>query len=319
MSFMDDQQGLDPIEDDETGPAEASTGDQGSLPREVPRPDRLEKKWFSIGWEREPSLAITVADEQIRGHGAQAGLTGRLLTKIDEVLEQFGGLRPVVAGALPLKSITIFLDDPPSATAQEAIPVEYTLNAASRVKRLMELDGDELFAAAIDIGPKASSYVELLHVVETSGATLRWKPRGEDEVELDVGRARRQHARLSVEPELRQELMTLEGVLYRVIADPSKSEGSIGIKLARKSSRPSWQRGSWAKVIFDRNALEATIKDGLIGESVVAQVRLIEPVPGTGLSTEARRLELISINQRASSLSLDDLIDETEDEAGMED
>jgi hypothetical protein len=62
--------------------------------------------------------------------------------------------------------------------------------------------------------------------------------------------------------------------------------------------------------------LEEAIKDGLIGEWIEARVRLTEPVPGTGLSTDARRVELVSVSQRPTPLSITDLLTDDDDKDG---
>ncbi len=284
--------------------------------RQVPKPKKLEDKWFIVGWERKPALQVTVEDEATAA-GARAGVAGRLLESIDQLIEKLGsGVPPVMAGAVAGKSITVLLDDP-LPNAQTAIPVEFTHSAAVKIRALMELEGDELFASAIKIGPSANRYVEFVHLVSTTGVSITWTPRDDKPVMLDPDRAARQHVLLSAEPQLREVEMTLIGVLYRVISDPTKIEGSIGIKLAKESPRPPWHKGSWIKVEFNRHELEATIKEGLIGESVEARVEIPEPVPGTGLwKSELQRVELRSINPRPTPLSIDSLLsDEEEQEA----
>jgi hypothetical protein len=283
--------------------------------RKVPLPTHLEDKWFMVGWEREPALQITVADDRTPDRGAGAGITGRLLEAIDQLIEKLGGgVPPVVAGAIAGNSITIYLDDPVPPGLQSALPVEFTHSAALRIKQLIDLDDDELFRHALEIGPEARRYVDFVHLVGTSGATVTWKPRGEKPSQLPPARANRQWTRLTVEPERREQQMTLIGVLYRVIADPTKVEGSLGIKLAKESPRPHWHRGSWVNVVFKKDELEA-IKEGLIGEAVEARIRMDEPVPGTGIATEHPHVELIEIARRPESLSIEDLLTEEEGEA----
>jgi hypothetical protein len=283
-------------------------------PRKVPKPKRLEDKWYMVGWQREPALQVTLADPHTRERGVRAGVTGRLTEKVDELLEKFGGGgAPVLAGAVPGKSITLLLDDPLPDGQQTVLPVEFTLDAAIKVQRLIELDGEELLREAVRIGANAVAYMEFTHLIETAGVDVQWSPREREPSVLPATRAAAQYASLNVEPELRESEMTLLGIFYRVIADPSKLEGSIGIKLAKGSQRPSWHRKSWANVLFNRPALEDTIKDGLIGEPVHARVRVIEPVPGTGLSTEPRHMELIEIERAPTPLSLDDLLTEEDD------
>jgi hypothetical protein len=318
--MMEEPENAEPIDggEEETGDAEGSAPKTPQSRRKVPKPGQLEDKWYMVGWQRQPSLEVTVTDSQTKDRGAQAGLVGRLLEKIEELIEQMGGgVKPVLAGALSEHSITILLDDPQAPGPQESLPVEFTLVAATRIQRLIDLDGDDLFAAALEIGPEAMRYVEFVHLVETSGISLTWTPRGQKGSELETNRASQQYARLTVEPALRETEMTLVGLLYRVIADPSKIEGSIGIKLAKESSRPPWHKGgSWVNVFFVRDMLEEAIKDGLIGEWVEARVRLTEPVPGTGLSTDARRVELVSVSQRPTPLSITDLLTDDDDKDG---
>jgi hypothetical protein len=298
--------------DDEAG--EPPPADSPDRPRRVPKPKRTEEKWFMVGWQREPALEVTVADEQASSLGARAGIAGKLLQIIDELVTRLGGgVEPVVAGARAGNSITFYLDDPQPVGAQKALPVEFTLNAAIRIQHLIDLEGDALFARALEIGPEAGRYIDFVHLLGTTGTTVVWKPRDAKPSELRPDRAGRQYERLTVEPELRQTEMTLIGVLYRVIADPSKVEGSIGIKLAKESPRPPWHKGSWVNVAFNRDALEAKIKDGLIGEAVDVRVMLAEPVPGTGLTVEARHLQLVGIDRRPTPLSIHDLLAEDDD------
>ncbi|HEX3509819.1 MAG TPA: hypothetical protein VHT27_01845 [Solirubrobacteraceae bacterium] len=279
----------------------------------MPKPKKLEDKWFMLGWEREPALLVTVKDEGATS-GARAGVAGRLLEAIDQLIETLGsGVPPVVAGAVPGESITVLLDDPLPG-AQTAIPVEFTHSAAVKVKDLIELEGQDLFASAIKIGPSANKYVDFVRLVSTTGVSITWRPRDEKPAKLDPDRATRQHALLSSEPELRRVEMTLIGVLYRVISDPTKIEGSIGIKLAKESRRPPWQTGSWINVHFNRHDLEATIKDGLIGEPVEARVEIPEPVPGTGLwKSDLQRVELRSIKSSPTPLSIEALLSDEEE------
>ena len=211
----------------------------GRKVRRVPPPGQLEDKWFMVGWEREPALAVTIAHDQLWERGAGAGITGRILAAIDVLIKKFGGgVELILAGAFATESITVYLDDPLPRGDQSEIPVEFTMTAASRVQELMRLNGDELFTKAVELGPAARSYVEFVRQVGASGVSVQWRPRGQEAVALPPKRATGQYERLTATPELRELTMSLIGLLYRVIADPTQPESTLGIKLAKESPRP---------------------------------------------------------------------------------
>jgi len=301
----------DPKDDNEGGDAEGTNVESGKpVRREVPPPKKLEDKWFMVGLDRPPAVAVTVADTEVPSHGARAGITGKILEAIDQLFEAFGGaVPPVFAGAVATNSITIYLDDPTPTGEQGVLPVEFTLITARQVQSLIDVDGDDLFGRAVALAPEqARKYVDFVHLLAANEVGLKWEPRDTPPSELRPERASRQYSRLTVEPEMRERQMTLIGVLYRVIADPSKVEGSLGIKLSKESPQPTLKKKSWVNVFFDREHLES-IK-GLVGEAVEARVRFMEPVPGTGIPMEQPRVELVAINQRPKALTIDELLGE---------
>jgi hypothetical protein len=306
----------DDDDDDESGGAEAAPAESGKpAGRKVPRPDKLEDKWFMLGLTRPPAVAVTVADSEIPRHGARAGITGKILEAIDQLIEALGGgVPPVLAGAVATNSITIYLDDPTPTDEQTALPVEFTLGAARRVQSLIDLEDDALFEHALALGPEeAKKYVDFVHLLATNDVSVTWEPRDSKSSVLRADRAIRQYSRLTAEPEMRDRTMTLIGLLYRVIADPTKVEGSLGIKLSKESPQPTVKKKSWVNVFFDRDQLES-IK-GLVGEAVEARVRFMEPVPGTGIAPEQPRVELVEIEQRPKPLTIEELLGEDDPDA----
>ncbi|MGO9761657.1 MAG: hypothetical protein ACLP1Q_10415 [Solirubrobacteraceae bacterium] len=212
-------------------------------------------------------------------------------------------------------SITIYLDDPTPTDEQGVLPVEFTLGTAKQIQTLIDVDDDELFGRAVALAPeRARKYVDFVHLLVANEVGLKWAPRDTAPSELRPERASRQYDRLTVEPEMRERQMTLIGVLYRVIADPSKVEGSLGIKLSKESPQPPVKKKSWVNVFFYRGQLES-IK-GLVGEAVEARIRFMEPVPGTGIPMEQPRVELVEINQRPKALTIEELLDEDGQDAG---
>ena len=140
-----------------------------------------------------------------------------------------------------------------------------------------------------------SSGKELAQVVQNDGIRMRWAVRGEEPRSLSPARARRHHALLSAPPKTQDRPLTVNGVLYRVLTELTTRDeyaGSVGIHLHDWSARPP-RAGHKHRVIayYANREIEDVIKEGLIGESVEAKLKIRQPRPGTSIDPE--RFELV--------------------------
>ena len=264
------------------------------IPPDDPKDHETGKRYAAVVALDHAPLVVTVADGEVASDYAPASLIARLAERVHEVLRDMGGgWPPMLFGALPTSSMTLYFGDPRPENAQAQLPVEITLSHARTVAQLIDLEGDELFARALEIGAPANAYSKLAHFVESEGVTLSWKPRDDTAHKLTPPRAARQFARLSAEPPRQDRPMTINGVLYRVIAEPQDSHlGTVGIKLHDWSARPPRrQRGARVLAAYDKTEVADAIKAGLIGEPVEARLLVRHAVPLTTIDPE--RVQLI--------------------------
>jgi len=285
---------------------------QSRLPLPNPAANQ-EGKHFIVaddGW-RSP-LEVTVTGGDIGNEYAPGDLIAKLASHVHALLRDVGGgFPPMLYAVLPSNSMTLYFGDPQSEEAQGHFPVELILSHAHRVAGLIDLDGDELFAKACEIGAPARRYSELVHFVENERLTLNWRPRDEQVRVLTPQRAAMQYARLTAEPSTRDHHMTIHGTLYRVIAEPQQgrlgtsARGTLGIRLFGWSAKPQSKHRQGRKVLalYLNEEVESSIRAGLIGSAVEATLIIRQPDLGTAIDPEVVELMVDMIKSGPSEQS----------------
>lgn len=286
---------MEPVGDDKESSEEDES--ETELPPR-PSPDELDTIRFSVPELRSKApLSITLSDGPITASYAPAILLGRIAEQAARLISDLGaGAQPMLYGMVPGNSMTLFIGDPNSVESQEQLPYEATFQAAMQVSKLIRSDGDSLFDLAVQIGPPVRVYDDLARIVHSEGVTLSWRPRAEEVAQLTPDRAGEQHARLNVEPEMKAHEVTVNGWLYRVITAPGQPSGTIGIKLFDWSSRPPHVKDSLI-VHYRGHDLQDSIKGGLLGEPVKAQLSVRQPTHGESIERDRFELELVGIDR----------------------
>lgn len=280
----------------EPGEEEAERPDPGRPKRIPPEDSRAREigKRFMLGDSLSGApLAVRVTEGAVEAAYAPAELVAKLAHQIALVLRDFGGgIGPMLYAIAPGSSMTLVFGDAGPFGEQEQLAVNRTATHAGRVAELIDLEGDALYARALEIGSPARQYAELTRLVETEGVTLEWSVREEEPRVLTPRRAGNQHARLLKPGETRAREMGVHGVLYRVITEPTVQgySGSVGIQLHSWSARPPGVRSRKLLANYEARRVEEQIKDGLVGESVEARLSVREPIPGASLELERFRL-----------------------------
>lgn len=289
-------------------------------PRRVPelREEDFENKRFVVGQREEKApLVVTVSDGPVGQTRMPLDVFGRFTDRLSALLQELGGgMAPMFLEARPTGSMTIYVGDPVPEEAQTQLPVEMTKSSADRVARLIDLDGDDLFKAAIELGPPAAKrYTEFAQLVESEGINVRWKPRDETPRLLTPKRAEAHIQRLHVEPTFREHSVTVNGLLYRIIAEPHATAGKVGILLYPWSARPPKQQGRKMLAEYEKAEVGEAIKAGLIGESVKGHVAIREPVLGTSIDLKEEivldSIEPGPVEESVLGIRLDELEDES--------
>lgn len=279
---------------EEAGDAPAK--DDESQPRIPPEDARaIERgKRFIVG--ADAPLAVSVADGNVGRDYAPGDLIARVAGKVTTLLEEMGGgLTPAFYGAGALESMTLFFGDPRPEEAQEQLPLEHVLPQARRVAELIDQDDDDhLYRRALEVGPPAERYTELVHLVENESITLKWEVRSERVRTLTAARAHRQYKRLSQEVPTIDRPLTINGVLYRVIAEPRENHlGTVGIRLHGWSAiPPGYSKGAKVIAAYENAEIEEAINGGLLNRPVEAHLLIRTPVPGTSFDPKRRTLIL---------------------------
>lgn len=242
------------------------------------------------------ALIVTVSEGDVTKNYAPGELVAKLAKTVSELLRDVGGgFTPMLYAALPGNSMRLYFGDPQPEEAQGRLPMDVVLGHAQRVAELIDLNEDDLFDSAVRLGAPAQRYAELAHLVENEGVVLEWKPRDDKPHKLSPRRASQQFERLSKEPPTSDRVLTINGVLYRVIAEPHEGRlGSLGIRLHDWSAKPPSRHRRGMKVLASygaRQVEEAIKNDGLIGEPVEARLIIRQPQPGT--SIDPGRVELV--------------------------
>jgi hypothetical protein len=191
-------------------------------------------------------------------------------------------------GVAPTNSMTFWIGDATNGPDADQLSLELTFDGALKLAQLIELEGDAFFRYALTIGPAARRYGEFAQFVHSEGISVRWKVRGEPARVLTPARAQRQFERLNADPEVRERKIRVNGILYRVIADPetSHTQGTVGIQLHGWSARPPAWHGTKILAHYETAAVSTAIREGLIGESVEAELVLRQPAPGTSIDPD---------------------------------
>jgi hypothetical protein len=203
-------------------------------------------------------------------------------------------------GVVPGSSMVLYFGDPHPDDAQGQLPIEIVGVQAQRVAGLLELEGDALFNGALQLGAAgAQRYNELAQVVHSEGVTLSWRVRDEAERILSPDRAERQHTRLARPGKLEDRFLTVNGVLYRVIAEPRGDHlGTVGIRLHEWSSRPPGvSKGGKVFPAYTSHEVEDAIKNGLINEPIQANLRLQYAAHGTSIRPGLQEIFLDAIEK----------------------
>jgi hypothetical protein len=244
---------------------------------------------------RDAPLVVTVRDGPVAQRYAPAELVAKLTERVAVLLKEMGGgVSPMFFAAIPGASIHLVFGDPDPLDPQGQLAVEITSVQAERVAELMDLEGDQLFQRALQIGSPVRQYNELTQLVQSEGITLAWAVRDRKPRVLAPDLAERQHSRLSAPTKTQDRGLVLNGTLYRVITESTREGflGSVGIHLHSWSARPPGDRAKTRVIAFyEKPAVEEKIKAGLVGEPVRAELLIRQPIPGTSIDPE--RFDLV--------------------------
>jgi hypothetical protein len=205
--------------------------------------------------------------------------------------------------ALPSQSMTLYFGDPQLQELQERLPQDVTRDLALQVSKLIDSDGDDLFAEALRIGAPAKAYVKLAQFVHNEGVELDWHPRGAAHSTLGPRKAEAHYELLTRQPETSERAMLVHGTLYRIIAEPRDDQlGTIGIHLFSWSNKPPRRPGHGDRLIapYDKPEVEQAIKGGLINEAVQARLIIRQAVLGTSIDPEATSFRVEAITASAA-------------------
>lgn len=314
----------DPDKDEQSNPGKDREEDDPQEPAELPLPPdpkRLDDIEFAVKelWTRSP-LVVTVADGPITSAYAPAELIGRLAERIAALIREVAGTPTMLYGIAPGNSMTMFFGDPQPSGQQEQLQFEVTLDAAKRVADLVEADEDSFVARAIGIGAPMGRYDELVQLVQSEGFNLQWKPRTQPVQVLTPKRAGEQHVRLQAPPETHDWEQEVNGILYRVIAEPGEEKGTAGIRRFKWSPAPAGVRRGKVIASAHREMLDQALDLGLFGNAVKAVLRIRKGVLGMTIDPDYIDLEWTSIEAGPGEDSglghrIEDLLDDLEEES----
>lgn len=245
-------------------------------------------------------LTVTATDGPVRNRYAPGRVASGLATRVTTLLTEVGsGFEPMFYGALGGASLSLFFGDPLPEDESGQLPIQATAQHAQRIARLIDLDGDDLFAHAVALGRPAASYAELARFVEGEGFTMTWAAAGDEPRVLEQTRAAAQVAILTAEPPSDPRQLTIFGELYRVITDRKDTQlGTIGVRLYSWSPRPPARGGLARQTVIAPYAstdVEGAIKSGLIGEPVEVQLLIRQPRPGYSIDPQNVTIEVVEI------------------------
>ncbi len=310
----------DPEKDEDSTSGE---GEENPEPADLPpRPDpkKLDDIEFAVKtlWTQSP-LVVTIADGPITSDYGPAELIGRLAERIAALIRDVAGTPTMLYGIAPGNSMTMFFGDPRPSDRQEQLEFEVTLDAAKRVAELVEANEDDFVARAIAIGAPMSRYDDLVQLVQGEGFKLQWQPRAQPARVLTPQRAGEQHVRLQTPPETNDWEAEVNGILYRVIAEPGEEKGTAGIRRFKWSPAPVGVRRGKVIASADHELLDRALDQGLFGNPVKAVLRIRKGVLGMTIDPDYIDLEWISIGPGPGENSglgrpIEDLLDELEED-----
>ena len=295
--------GDEPERDDheqEESPDQQAHGQRKRIPD--PDPEAREKGKRYLVRDGNPPLAVTISAGPVTDSYAPAELVVKLADRITSLLKEMGGgVPPMLYRITATNSMQLVFGD---ADPDDVLPLDATAVHAERVADLIAVDDEEeLFARALTIGAPVRFYNDITQLVQSENIVLRWAARYRPEVTLNPVRAERQHFRLSAPPETVDRELNVNGILYRVITEPTGGSpegtlGTIGIHLHSWSARlphdPSRKRIIAAYVTDE---VREAIKTGLVGEPVSAKLTLRQPIAGRSLVLQALQPVLSSIGR----------------------
>ena len=312
---------VDPSDEPNAGTENADEESSGS-PKDLPpppNPDQLDDIEFIVAdLAKDSPLAVTVASGPIGRSFAPADVIGKLATKIGALIHQVAGSETMLYGIAPGNSMTLFFGDPKPDGAQAELPLGATESAAVRIAELVEADDEEFMEKALAVGAPMVRYDELAQLVQSEGMELNWKPRNATARRLTPTAAGRQHTRLQRPPEMSEWDIPVNGILYRLIAEPGADHGTAGIHLFNWSDKPP---SAGPKVIAGAKTglLDSALDSGLFRKPVEARLRVRRPKPGQSIAPERIEKEWISITPGGAEdsgygMALEDLLEADEGE-----
>lgn len=230
----------------------------------------------------------------VTGHGgpfAEPGAPGDQLAVLVkhawQALREAGNLSfsPRALAAVPVGSIAVVFGEPPPPPDQLPLPISPLWDAGSRVARLIPLEGEALFEAALTLGKGAQGYVGLTKLIQGAGITLEWEVLTAPVQVLTPDHAGSQYEALTRPAEFRVREMEVRGLLYRAIFE-ARGRGKAAIHLAKSSPVPPQARGSFVVMHYNTSDVEELVLHELLGKFVTATLRIEEPVPNTAIKPD---------------------------------
>ncbi len=279
-------------ESEEEGVEEAQPGSgespapQKASPWPSVDPEAIQNKQFMTAQDvAGGQVAVTARDGEVQRRGAPSHLFAQLVDAVGNTIKQVGNLTipPLVVRAEAGASITVYFGETLDVDARQAeIPYYGVWRSAQTVARLMSLDEDTIFDFALDVGVGATAYANLARFVESEGISIDWEARGLPAQSLDAERAARQYVELAKPPEYSQRSMIIDGLLYGVIYE-GPGRGRARMRLSNGSATPPRHHGRTVILEYETEEIEQAIIHNLIGEPVVATIRVEDPVPRTSV------------------------------------
>jgi hypothetical protein len=277
-----------------------------------------DKQYMKAGGVEGGQVAVTASDGPVGRRGIPSDLFAKLVEQVGHALQNVGNMvaQPLVLDASTTRSMTIVFGDTSIDGAQTELPYPATLNSGLRIAQLISLEGDELFARAVEIGPRMASYVELAKLVQSEGIALDWEVAART-VRLESEKAADQYLRLSEPPEVRHRSLGIDGLLYRVIYE-GPGRGRVGIKLSKHSPLPPRRRGHTVVVQYDDKEIEDLVLHQLIGQPVILGVQVAEYAPMTNVFGDPPPHPMIESIKRGTRYEPLELLDDgdLQDELG---
>lgn len=275
-----------------------------------------DKQFMTAGDVPGGQVAITARNGPVQKHGAPSGLFARLVEQVGDTIKQVGNLAtpPLVIRAEALASMTIVFGEPmPEPEPDQArMPYHAVWRSSETIARLINLDEDAVFDFAMDVGAGASAYADLARLVESEGITLEWEVRGVQPQTLTTDLAARHYQRLAKPPDFRERSMMIEGLLYGVIYE-GRGHGRARIRLSKGSPLPPRRHGRTVIVEYETKEIEDQIIHSLIGEPVLATVRVGEPTPRTSVLPPEAPYAVVESIERGGNYNMQELFTADED------